>query len=328
MENYLQLSHPYLIADIGGTNARFGLIRASHAEITDVVSLRCADFAGPHAAVQAYLEQCVLSQDELKQAAFAVAAAVNGDSIKLTNSAWSFERGPLKRALGLDKLLVYNDFEALALSLPMLASTDYRPIGAVLPTANLPMIVLGPGTGLGVAGVIPTGNGWIAIPGEGGHATLAASDDFETEILCAARREFAHVSAERLLSGIGLPVLLRAVCAVQGTSAANLSAEEISSLGMSDRNSPCGTAMALFFAFLGGFAGNLALTFGARGGVFIGGGIIPKLHDALIASSFRERFEGKGRFQPYLANIATATITAPYAALRGLACALDAAAVD
>ncbi|MDD5177359.1 MAG: glucokinase [Sterolibacterium sp.] len=317
-------SHPYLVADIGGTTARFALVRTPRGDISEVVSLRCADFAGPLEAALAYLEQCALGEGELKQAAFAVASVVGSDAIKLTNSAWSFECGSLKRVLGIDKLLVCNDFEALASSLPTLAAKDFQPIGAAMPVANLPMVVLGPGTGLGVAAVIPARHGWVAVPGEGGHATLVASDDFEAEILSAARREFAHVSAERLLSGIGLPVLLRAVCAVQGIAAINLPAEEISANGISDRNSPCGMAMALFFAFLGGFAGNLALTFGARGGVFLGGGIMPKLHGALAGSRFRERFEGKGRFQPYLSNIATVTITAPYAALRGLACSLEA----
>ena len=322
------LSYPYLLADIGGTNARFALVREQHSEIAEVVSLRCADFPGPLEAVQSYLEQCSLSQGELNQAAFAVAASNTSGTIKLTNSAWSFECDALKRTLGVDNLLVCNDFEALAHSLPTLAPTDFQMVGAMMPTANLPKVALGPGTGLGVAAVIPTSRGWIAVPGEGGHATLAASDDFEAEILSAARREFAHVSAERLLSGIGLPVLLRAVCVVQGIAPINRPAEDISALGVSGRDKPCGTALALFFAFLGAFAGNLALTFGARGGVFIGGGIIPKLHKALTASRFRERFEGKGRFQPYLAQIATVTITAPYAALRGLACALKAGAAE
>lgn len=320
-------SHPYLIADIGGTNARFALVRAAQAEISDVISLRCADFASPLEAAQTYLEQCDLAAGELKQAAFAVACTMDGDLIKLTNSPWSFERGSIKRALGIGKLLVCNDFEALALSLPTLAAEDFQPVGSALPMANLPKVALGPGTGLGVAGVIPTNQGWVAVPGEGGHATLAANDDFEAAVLAAARREFPHVSAERLLSGIGLPVLLRTVCAVQGIAALDLPAEEISAIGAREPNSPCGATIALFFAFLGGFAGNLALTFGARGGVYIGGGIVPKMHEALTVSRFRERFEGKGRFQPYLAKIATVTISAPHATLRGLARALESGAV-
>lgn len=319
--------HPKLVADIGGTNIRFGLVRARQA-ITDVIALRCADYSGPAEAALAYLKQCALPQGVLRQAAFAVASAVHGDTIKLTNSPWSFDRGSVARALGIEKLWILNDFEALALSLPTLTVSEYQLIGAVTPAACLPMIAIGPGTGLGVAGVIPSSHGWIAVPGEGGHATLAAADDFEAEILRAARGEFSHVSAERLLSGIGLPVLLRAVCAVQGVPKVDLPAEEISAQGASGRDPQCRTTMELFFAFLGSFAGNVALTFGARGGVFIGGGIVPKLADFLLNSRFRERFEAKGRFQPYLASIATATITTPYAALRGLAGAMDAGDPD
>lgn len=316
-------NHPRLVADIGGTNARFALVEHGPRTISHVTSLRCADFAGPLEAAQAYLKQCGLSPKAVKHAAFAVATAITGDTIRLTNSHWSFERSQLARAMGIERLWVINDFEALALSLPKLEAADYASIGNGMPTNTLPMLAIGPGTGLGVAGVIPAGTDWIALAGEGGHATLAAADDFEAEILRAARREFSHVSAERLLSGIGLPVLLRAVCAVQGTAPLDLAAEEISRQGVADQNPQCRTSMELFFAFLGGFAGNVALSFGARGGVFIGGGIVPKLQNFLAGSRFRERFEAKGRFQPYLEKIATVTITAPYPALRGLASALE-----
>ena len=316
------IKDPCLVADIGGTNVRFALAEPGSATISEIMSLRCADFAGPREAVQAYLEKCSLPSGTLKRAAFAVATAVTGDAIQLTNGAWSFDRKQLAHALGIDRLTVSNDFEALALALPRLTLEDFRPIGTLRPTNTLPMIAIGPGTGLGVAGVIPTRHGWVAAPGEGGHATLAAADDFESEILQAARRETGHVSAERLLSGIGLPLLLRAVCAVQGTPSIDLPAEEISHLGVTDQNPQCHTTMELFFALLGSFAGNVALTFGARGGVFIGGGIVPKLQDFLAVSRFRERFEAKGRFQPYLEKIATVTITAPYPALHGLAYAL------
>ncbi|MBI5920148.1 MAG: glucokinase [Betaproteobacteria bacterium] len=322
------MSQRILVADIGGTNARFALACSHPAQISDVISLCCADFAGPLEAARAYLQEIELAPETIKRAAFAVATAVNGDSIKLTNSTWSFERSHLERALGLDQLQIFNDFEVLAYALPGLAASDFHLVGTALPKPGLPMVALGPGTGLGVAGVVPSRHGWIAVPGEGGHATLAAADDFEAEILKAARQEHAHVSAERLLSGIGLPVLLRAVCTVQGLASINFSPEEISALGVHNRHPQCRTAMELFFAFLGGFAGNLALSFGARGGVFIGGGIVPQLQDFMASSRFRERFESKGRFQPYLAEIATATLTAQHLALRGLAGALENTAAD
>lgn len=320
-------AYPKLVADIGGTNIRFGLVRGQQT-VTDVIALRCADFSGPAEAAQEYLKQSVLSQGTLRQAAFAVASPVVGDPIKLTNSAWSFERASVARVLGIQTLRVLNDFEALAHALPGLAAGDYQTIGKTRPSPTLPMVVIGPGTGLGVAGMIPGRHGWTVVPGEGGHATLAAADDFEAEILRAARGEFSHVSAERLLSGIGLPVLLRAVCTVQGMPRLDLPAEEIGAQGAGGRNPQCHTTMELFCAFLGGFAGNVALTFAARGGVFIGGGIVPQLADFVLASRFRERFEAKGRFQPYLASIASAIITTPYPTLRGLAGAMDAADHD
>lgn len=317
-------AYPKLVADIGGTNIRFGLARSPRT-VTDVVALRCADYNDPAEAAHDYLKQCALPRGTLRQAAFAVASPVVGDTIKLTNNTWSFDRKSVAHALGIETLKLLNDFEALAYSLPALVAEDYQTIGNARPASNLPMIVIGPGTGLGVAGMVRGSHGWTVVPGEGGHATLAATDDFETEILQAARKEFSHVSAERLLSGIGLPMLLRAVCAVQGMPRMDLSAEEISTLGASGNNLQCRTTMELFFAFLGGFAGNVALTLGARGGVFIGGGIVPQLVDLLMTSRFRERFEAKGRFQPYLASISTAIITAPYPTLRGLASAMDSA---
>lgn len=156
-------AHPKLVADIGGTNIRFGLVSARQA-ITDVIALRCADYSGPAEAALAYLKQCALPQGVLRQAAFAVASPVQGDTIKLTNSAWSFDRASVERALGIEKLRILNDFEALALSLPTLAANDYQAIGTARPTPALPMIVIGPGTGLGVAGVIPSSHGWMQCP--------------------------------------------------------------------------------------------------------------------------------------------------------------------
>jgi glucokinase len=181
------------------------------------------------------------------------------------------------------------------------------------------MAVIGPGTGLGVAGCIPAGDRWIALPAEGGHATAAPADDFESEVLCYARREHGHVSAERLLSGIGLPLLHRAVAAANGRPVEDLTPEEITRRALDEGDADCHATLATFCAMLGGFAGNVALTLGTRGGVFIAGGIAQRLGDVFVASRFRERFEAKGRFREYLAAIATALITAPHAALLGAA---------
>nr|WP_207184637.1 glucokinase [Rubrivivax gelatinosus] len=314
-----------MVADIGGTNARFALVDGAGAAPRDIRRVRCVDYAGPVEAVRAYLAE--LQAGGAGQlpcwAAFAVATPVGQDCIELTNSAWSFSRAESEAALGLDGLLMLNDFEALALSLPGLGPSQLRAHGA-LPAARGALAVLGPGTGLGVGGLLETAHGWRAVAGEGGHATLAPGDDFEAEILRLVRAEFAHVSAERLLSGIGLPTLYRAVARVRGEAAGELGAEEIGTRGADGSDALCSATLDTFCAMLGGFAGNVALTFGARGGLFIGGGIVPRFADFFFASRFRERFEAKGRFRAYLEAIPTALIVEPYAALYGAAAAIEA----
>ena len=215
-----------------------------------------------------------------------------------------------------------NDFEALALSLPRLGPQQLRLHGAPL-SAQGTMAVIGPGTGLGVAGVVQTSTGWTALPGEGGHATLSAADDFESQVLAHVRQDHEHVSAERLLSGIGLPTLHQAVAAVLGQAAPSLNARDIVQRACAGQDALCERTIDAFCALLGGFAGNVALTLGARGGVCIGGGIVPRLGDRFFASQFRERFEAKGRFRGYLEAIPTALITDTLVALTGAAVAIE-----
>jgi glucokinase len=313
-----------LLADIGGTNARFGLANPGNGAIEHIAALRCADYAGPLEAAQDYLGRQGLQTGQVQYAAFAVATPVNAPVLRLTNNNWSLDQSAVERALGLRKLTVVNDFEALALALPALTSADYTIVGTAQPRAQHTKVVLGPGTGLGMAGIAYQHGQWIALPGEGGHATLAATDDFEAALIQAARSHYPHVSAERLLSGIGLPVLYQAVCAVKGLSAQPLGAAQITELARHGSDAACTATLDAFFALLGSFAGNAALTLGAKGGVFIGGGIVPQLQEALVRSQFRQRFESKGRFQAYLHTISTAVITAPYPALLGLARAMQA----
>jgi glucokinase len=326
-------ARPWLLADIGGTNARFGWLAASSAAPEHVRTLPAAGHSGPAEAAQEYLDglrgKLGAAWEPPSAAAFAVATAVSGDRVVFTNSGWGFSRGAATRQLGLDRLCVLNDFEALALSLPRLQAAQWRDIpsrGALAAQAapGAALAVIGPGTGLGVAGLLPTRGGWVALPGEGGHATLAPGDDFESELLAAARRQHPHVSAERMLSGIGLPVLHAAVCAVRGEPLpAPLSAEEIVEAGLAGRDAACDQALESFCALLGGFAGSVALTLGARGGVYIGGGVVPRLGERFFASRFRERFEAKGRFEPYLQAIPTRLIVDTLAALAGCAVALE-----
>jgi glucokinase len=317
-----------LLADIGGTNARFGWLAQGEDEVTHVATLRGADHAGPAAAARAYLAGLAQALGPRylapRAGAFAVATAVGSDRIELTNSGWAFSREATRRELRLDELLVLNDFEALALSLPRLQPNQVRTIGtAPGAPARSTLAVIGPGTGLGVAGLLPTPQGWLAIPGEGGHASLSADDAFESELLSVVRREHDHVSAERLLSGIGLPVLHAAVAAVLGHPTGVLSAGEIVERGLAGQDAACSQSLDSFCALLGGFSGNVALVLGARGGVFIGGGIVPRLGERFFESRFRECFEAKGRFQSYLRAIPTALITDTLVALSGAAAALE-----
>ena len=321
------LARPWLVADIGGTNARFGWLAEGSDGVSHVATLAGAGFFSPTAAAQAYLATLAATLGSAyrapRAAAFAVATAVAGDTVVFTNNGWSFSREATRVALALDALILLNDFEALALSLPHLLPHQLRAIGDTpRPAMPAALAVIGPGTGLGVAGIVPSPQGWVAVPGEGGHASLASVDDLESAVLAAVRREYVHVSAERLLSGIGLPVLHRAVAAVLQQPHQVLTTEEIVGRGLRRQDAVCEQTLDTFCALLGSFAGNVALVLGARGGVFIGGGIVPRLGERFFESRFRERFEAKGRFQDYLRAIPTALITDTLVALTGAAVAL------
>ena len=320
---------PWLVADIGGTNARFGWIAGPEQPVAHVRVLPVTAHRSPADAAKAYLAQLAELESIAvvpRCAAFAVATAIDGDQVELTNAHWSFSRAQTQAELGLDLLLLLNDFEALALSLPRLTHDQLRywqPAPSVAHPPIHALAVIGPGTGLGVAGVAPWGGGWLALPGEGGHATLAAGDDFEAALLAHVRRDFEHVSAERLLSGIGMPVLHGAVAQVLGGALAQpLTTESIVERAISGQDPVCERTIDAFCALLGSFAGNVALTLGSRGGVYVGGGIVPRLGERFFASQFRARFEAKGRFRSYMQGIPTALITDTLAALAGAAQAI------
>lgn len=312
---------PLLVADIGGTNARFGWVADARAPLSDVETLRCKDFPRPRDAALAYLTN-VQNGARPVRAAIAIASAILTGPIKVTNSQWTLDRDAFAAHIGAGRVDVFNDFEAIALVLPHLTANDYRLVGSALPSPEYPMAVIGPGTGLGVAGVMPLRGqpgAWQTLCGEGGHATLAPATSYQIELLRAAGKIHAHVSAERLISGIGLPTLRRAVAEVEAMSAAQeLTSEEIGTLGASRTDKLCERTMEAFCSLLGSVAGNLALTFGARGGVFIAGGIVPKLGEFFAESGFREHFESKGRYVEYLRAISTPVITTPHPGLSGL----------
>jgi glucokinase len=315
-------AHPWLVADIGGTNARFGLVSTPGGAVVDVLSMRCADFAGPEDAALSYFDAIAAqtgTRPQPRHAAFALATAIHGDTVKMTNSNWVISRVAAETALGAQRVFLFNDFEALALALPSLTESDVVSLGGEALDPTRTMAAIGPGTGLGVAASVPNGRGgWIALAGEGGHVSISAADDFEAEVIAVVRREFKHVSAERILSGIGLPTLHKAVLTVRGAAPQDVAAETITQHAH-EGDAHCVATLDTFCAMLGGFTGNVALTMGARGGVFVGGGVAQLLAATLRHSRFRERFEAKGRFDNYLKPIATRLITAPHAALVGAA---------
>jgi glucokinase len=311
------MTGPGLIADIGGTNARFALVAPGGHDALEPQVFSCADFSCPTEAARAYLSR-VAPAERPTRAAFAVASAVLGDEVQMTNHAWRFSVNAVRNDLGLDRLDVVNDFTAVALSVPLLSRSDMIPVGGGTADPSAPIAVLGPGTGLGVAGLVPTPNGYLAIPTEGGHVTIAAADEHEARVIAWLRSRFGHVSAERVLSG---PGLVNLHCALRGLSGLG---EEIITPAELSRRALSGEPLArealeMFFAMLGTVAGNLALSLGARGGVVIAGGIVPQLLPAFLASNFRRRFEEKGRFDSYLSAIPVQVAIHPYPAFVGLA---------
>jgi glucokinase len=311
----------WLVADVGATNARFGLVSPKKV-VLHTRTLAVANYPTIADAITAYFrERGTLPMPH--QGALAIASAITGDQVAMTNHPWSFSISALKSRLGFHRLEVINDFTALALALPHLAPEDRQPIGGGTPAAGAPIGVLGPGTGLGVSGLICAGAGWIALAGEGGHATMAPDSDRESTVLDHMRRHFGHVSAERVLSGPGLVNLYSALAALDGVMPRGYTAAQITDPEIESADPRCAEATSLFCAMLGTIAGNLALTLGARGGIYIGGGIVPRLGQRFAQSPFRSRFEARGRFSAYLAAIPTWVVIHPLPAFLGCAAVLS-----
>jgi len=306
-----------LIGDIGGTNARFAVAESGtyrelrHVEVDRYPSL--------HDAMADYLKSLPEAERRGLAGALAIAGPVLGDRIALTNQSWSFSVAELKQSLGLISLAVVNDFAATARSIPHLTSQQKFLIGPEIAKAHGNIGVVGPGTGLGMSSLIPNGDGWTLVAGEGGHATLAASTEEEFSIIRMLRKRWSHVSAERVLSGAGLVNLYEALCAIGGIEPLMLSPADVTRRAMERSDEICVRAFAHFCEFLGSVAGDLALTVGASGGIYIAGGILPRFKEALAASNFRERFEAKGRFAKMLAGMPSWLILDDNPGLIGLA---------
>ncbi|TMH03973.1 MAG: glucokinase [Betaproteobacteria bacterium] len=318
------MSFPRLLGDIGGTNARFARQLAPGGPIQDVAVYPGADHPSLQDAMLRYVADHGFEMP--RWCAIGIANPVVGDRVQMTNHTWSFSIAGMREALGLERFLVINDFTALALALPALEAQDKHQLGGGQAVAGAPLALLGPGTGLGVSGLLPGpgGRGWVPVVGEGGHVTLAAGSDEEAAVIGALQRRFGHASAERALSGPGLENLYLAVAEVRGAAAQPLSAQAVTQAALDGSDALCRAAVEMFSALLGGVAGNLALTLGALGGVYVGGGIVPRLGRLFDDSAFRARFEAKGRFCGYLEAIPVYVVQAKTSpALLGASRALD-----
>ncbi|MDB5950230.1 MAG: glucokinase [Massilia sp.] len=315
---------PRLLADIGGTNARF-VIQAASGDLDAVLVLACRDYPSLRDAIGAYFATPAAQAagaGQVRHAAIAIANPLDGDMVSMTNHSWSFSIEALRCALAFDTLLVVNDFTALAMALPHLSPGQRFAVGGGGAREASPIGLIGAGTGLGVSGLIRAGGRWIPLASEGGHVTFSPSDEREIDVLRFALREHVHVSAERLLSGSGLELIYRALAARGGKTTASMNAAQITQRAFEQSCDICRETVECFCAMLGTLAGNVAVTLGAQGGIYIGGGIVPRLGNLFAASAFRQRFEQKGRLSGYLAQIPTYVITAEFPAFIGISAIL------
>ena len=320
---------PRLLADVGGTNARFAL-EVAPGRIDAIEVLACADYPTLAAALVAYLALPPVVEiiaksgaTQIRHGAIAIANPVIGDFVRMTNHHWAFSIEGLRQECGFEVLAVVNDFTALARSLPLLSDGQKRQVGPGAAVAGTPLGLIGAGTGLGVSGLIPGKDGWTALLSEGGHVSFSPVNETEVAILRFAWREFEHVSAERLMSGVGIELIYRALADLGDLPYEPLPAAEISRRALAGECTLCDEVIEAFCCMLGTVAGNVAITLGAQGGIYIGGGIVPRLAERFDRSGFRARFEHKGRFANYLAQIPTYVITAQYPAFVGVSAILS-----
>ena len=306
-----------IVADIGGTNARFSRVDLASLQLDKVAVYPCAEFATLADALVHYQQQ--QSVETIKHVAIAIACPVTGDNVSMTNFHWQFSVKAMQQQLGLDALSVINDFTAVAMCLPALTPEQKIKLGAGEAHSDKPMAVLGAGTGLGVAHLVPFQGKYIPLPGEGGHVDWAAQTEQEWFIQRMLSKEYGHVSPERLLSGPGLEAIYKALALYRKQVVAPLTAAEIAAQALDNSSDLAVATIQQFFATLGSVAGDLSLTLSTFGGVYIAGGIVPKLLPLLADSEFRARFEAKGRFSAFNRQIATYVVTAEQPGLVGAA---------
>jgi glucokinase len=307
-----------LVGDVGGTNARFALVDPQ-GHVRNPMSFQAKNYSSLYAVVAEYLEVTV-GRRRPPRAVIAVAGPVVDGEISFTNLDWQVSEGELLTTFEFESVKLLNDFAAQALACPRLEADDLRVIGPNLPSMgeDCPIVVLGAGTGFGVAGLARGPYGDIAVATEGGHAGFAPTDEVEVEVWKRLHAKRGRVSIERLLSGQGLFDLYEALCALKQAEA--VLADDKAVTEAAEQGDPmAGETLDRFCAIYGAVAGDLALSFGARGGVFISGGIAPRIADRLASGGFRDRFEDKGRLSDYVKTIPTSLVVHPYPAIVGAA---------
>ncbi|WP_428408377.1 glucokinase [Hyphococcus sp.] len=311
------MAEPVLVADIGGTNARFALAEMENGAVLlrETKRFRAKDFDTIRDAAGAYLHSIGAAP---ASACFAVAGPVTDDNIEFTNSRWVLNIAEMKKGLALKRLRVVNDFEALATGVPVLRQEDFFSVKPGRGDPQAPVLVIGPGTGLGQALIVPFGAQRRVVSTEGGHVSFAPQSDEEIAVMKFILNEHDRVSVERILSGPGIVTLHRALCAISGARFAPVEADEIARAAI-EGDAAAQKTLGLFCALLGRAAGDAALATGARDGVVLGGGVLPKIREFFMKSAFVDCFHDKGRMRDYLKDIPVRMIVTDGAALAGAA---------
>ena len=304
-----------LLADIGGTYARFTLASGKVAGPSRSTEVRA--HRDVLQAIAAFI-QGADREGTIDGALLAAAGPVKDGRCQLANAAWIIDEKEIARTFAIPWVRVVNDLEAVAAGLADLPAAQTRLIGSGTGIPGAPVAVLAPGTGLGMACLLPGPRGPLVLPSEGGHATLASMDKHTDAIIAALRHHYGRVSMERILSGPGLSNLYEAIVSLEGAPRSTRSPAEITASAFDGSSPECRAVIDIFCALLGAVAGDMALTFGARGGVFVVGGVVPRFVEHLSRSDFRRQFEAKGRLQPYLEQIPTRVILHPHPAFVGL----------
>jgi glucokinase len=311
-----QMPFPILIGDIGGTNARFSILADASAEAINFPNVRTADFETIDDAIKAG----VFAKTDLRprSAILAVAGPINGDEIPLTNCDWVVRPHTMISGLGIEDVLVVNDFEAQALAISALAPDEREQIGPASGDLIASRAVLGPGTGLGVGGLVHARGSWIPVPGEGGHVDLGPRSERDLQIFPFIEQIEGRVSAEQILCGRGIVHLYRAICIADGIEPKYGDPADVTSHALAATDPVAAETISLFSTYLGRLAGDIAMLFMAKGGVYLSGGISQKILPALRKPEFRAAFEDKAPHSHWLRDIPTFVVTHPLAALAGL----------